>query len=264
MEYCISHGIRYLRHFFRRKSKFDLHSPFVYKIYSRILQDKSHYREYEIVERMRSTLFRDPGFIKMTDLGSGSPELEWNKKIIPVHKVVKKSCVPVNKGRLLFRIARHFQPSVILELGTSLGVSTSYLALGAPDSQVITIEGCQETLDRAIHNFDRERIKNIRAIHSGFDEVLPYLLPELGYVDMVFFDGNHRKEATLNYFSICLPFVRDDTVFIFDDIHWSAGMESAWYEICSHPEVKVTIDLFSVGLVFFREGLSKEDFLLGY
>jgi predicted O-methyltransferase YrrM len=156
------------------------------------------------------------------------------------------------------------RPVSVLELGTSLGISSAYLALGNPECPVVTVEGCSETAAFAKEQLDTLGLNNIRVINSRFEDVLSYLLPEIGVLGMVFFDGNHRKEATMDYFQQCLPFIHDETVFIFDDIHWSSEMEEAWAVIREHESVKITIDLFRMGLVFFREGLSKEDFILRF
>ncbi|WZL88411.1 class I SAM-dependent methyltransferase [Salinimicrobium sp. 3283s] len=80
--------------------------------------------------------------------------------------------------------------------------------------------------------------------------------------DLLFIDGNHQKEATLSYFEKLLPTVHNDSVMIFDDIHWSKGMEEAWEEIKAHPKVKVSIDTFQWGLVFFRREQEKEHFVI--
>ena len=77
--------------------------------------------------------------------------------------------------------------------------------------------------------------------------------------DLIYFDGNHQKKATLKYFNDCLPFINENSVFIFDDIRWTKDMLDAWQEISSHPKVSVSIDLFSIGLIFFRDQV-KEDF----
>jgi predicted O-methyltransferase YrrM len=209
-------------------------------------------------------LLKEPGFIRMTDFGTHAPEIAWCRNTVPVRKIVKTSSVSRKYGRLLFRLAKNFGPVSILELGTSLGISSSYLALGNPEGTVTTIEGCEETAAFAKKNFEAIHLANVRIINSRFEDVLSYLLPEIGVLGMVFFDGNHRKEATLSYFHQCLPFIRDDSVFIFDDIHWSEEMEEAWRQIREHESVKVTVDLFRMGLVFFREGLSKEDFILRF
>jgi len=167
-------------------------------------------------------------------------------------------------GQLLFRIARYFQPSVMVELGTSLGISTLYLAMGYPSGQITTIEGCQETSAMAKKNFQLLGLSNVKQFIGSFEDVLPIVLHDLGKVDLIFIDGNHRKGPTLQYFYQCLQHIHDDSVLILDDIHWSDEMEEAWNEIRLNPSVTITIDLFRMGLVFFRKGLSKEDFILHF
>ena len=82
---------------------------------------------------------------------------------------------------------------------------------------------------------------------------------------LVFFDGNHRKDATLRYFNQCLEKANEDSIFIFDDIHWSEEMQDAWKEIKAHPQITLALDVFQFGICFFRkEKLAKEEFLLRY
>jgi predicted O-methyltransferase YrrM len=257
-------AVRFLRHRIRAKSKFDLHSPFVYSIYSAILNDKTIYPEFRPIEKLRSRLLKDQGYIQMVDLGAGAGDIPWCHRIVPIKRIVKRSCVKPAYGQLLFRIARHFRPAVMLELGTSLGMSASYLASGNPQGQVITIEGCQEIASAAKKNFDHMGLLNIRQFTGSFEDVLPEVLKDLGKVDLFFIDGNHRKKPSLQYFNQCLQHIGDDSVLIMDDIHWSGGMEQVWKEIQDHPSVTVTIDLFRMGLVFFKGGLSKEDFILHF
>jgi predicted O-methyltransferase YrrM len=257
-------ALRFLRHRIRAKSKFDLHSPFVYEIYAEILNDKTIYSEFRSIEKLRSRLLKDQGYIKMSDLGAGAGDIPWCHRIVHVKKVIKNSCVKPAYGRFLFRMARHFQPAVMIELGTSLGMSTSYLALGNRQGQITTIEGCQETAAAARKNFEHLGLSNVHQVTGSFDDVLPGLLQNFGKVDLVFIDGNHLKKPTLQYVDQCLQHIHDDSVLILDDIHWSEAMEAAWKEIQDHPSVTLTIDLFRMGLVFFRKGLSKEDFILHF
>ena len=152
----------------------------------------------------------------------------------------------------------------MVELGTSLGMSTAYLAKGNPQGRIATIEGCHETAALAGKNFALLGITNVDQVTGPFEKVLPKLLDKLGKVDLFFIDGNHRKEPSLQYFYQCLQHIHNDSVFILDDIHWSGEMEEAWKMISNHPSVTVTIDLFRMGLVFFKEGLSKEDYILHF
>lgn len=200
----------------------------------------------------------------MADMGAGAGLSVSQHHIVPIKKVITRSGMSLAYGQLLFRIARYFQPSVMVELGTSLGISTLYLAMGYPSGQITTIEGCQETSAMAKKNFQLLGLSNVKQFIGSFEDVLPIVLHDLGKVDLIFIDGNHRKGPTLQYFYQCLQHIHDDSVLILDDIHWSDEMEEAWNEIRLNPSVTITIDLFRMGLVFFRKGLSKEDFILHF
>jgi predicted O-methyltransferase YrrM len=138
------------------------------------------------------------------------------------------------------------------------------MAMGYPNCHIYTVEGCTDTLHIATHNFSRLGLGNIQEICGSFDDILPVLLTRLGNVDLFLCDGNHKKEATLKYFDECLSHSQNNSIFVFDDIHWSRGMKSAWENIRQHPSVRVSIDLFSIGIIFFRRELSKEDFILRF
>lgn len=257
-------AVRFLMHFIRSGSKFDIHSPFVYQVYSEIIKDPAEYPQYKTIENFRKRLLKKHGYIAKSDLGARGSATPWAKQFVHIRKIVRTSSVTPRYGQLLFRFSRYFKPGNILEMGTSFGISAAYLAMGNLKGNVVTIEGCPNTAGSANQNFDEWGIRNVRLVIGNFDSILPGLLPGIGPLDMVFFDGNHRKEATLNYFSQCMQHRASDAVFIFDDIHWSREMEEAWIEIKKHPSVRITIDLFQMGLVFFREGLSKEDFILRF
>jgi predicted O-methyltransferase YrrM len=255
---------RYANHRIHARSKFDLHSPFLYKVYSQILKDKTEYPEYRLMNNLWRSLLADQRYARRTEFGAKAPDFPWQKKILHVKTIAKRFSVSPDYGRLLFRLSRYFQPKIILELGTSLGISTAYMALGNTRGKVITVEGSHEIAQEAALNFERLGIMNIDQRIGDFDQLLPGIFQRVKTLDMVFIDGNHRKDATLDYFRQCLQHIDSSSVLIFDDIHWSKGMEEAWREIRYHPGVRVTIDLFQMGLVFFREELSKEDFILRF
>jgi predicted O-methyltransferase YrrM len=166
---------------------------------------------------------------------------------------------------LLFRLTHYYQPGTTLELGTSLGISTAYMALGNPQGRVVTMEGAKQVSHIAADIFKQLKLSNIELITGNFDDTLPALLKTLDTVDMVFIDGNHRKQPTLHYFELLLPKINNDSILIIDDIRWSEEMEEAWHAIKNHPAVKVTIDLFFMGVVFFKEDFKrKQHFIIRY
>jgi len=257
-------AIAFLRHVVRAKSKYRIHSPFVYSFYNNVLQNGHVYAQYRVVNRQRKELETVSRFIKRKDLGAHCKDFPCDQRFVRVSDIARHSAISRKKGELIFRLVKWLNPSAILELGTSLGISTMYFSLASPDSRVVTIEGCIDSANIARENFDKTGLKNIQVITGEFGDKLSAALEHIQAPDIVFFDGNHRKEPTLAYFEQCLQHIHPGTVFIFDDIHWSAGMVEAWDTICRNDRVKVTIDLFHLGIVFFKDELSKEDFIIRF
>lgn len=243
------------------KTPHGIHSPFVYNLVTQVIRDKKTYPAYKQIEALRTKLLRDERVLNTTDLGAGS-----KKKAAPAKKVkqiARNSAKPARYAQLLFRLVSHFKPTTILELGTSLGLSTLYLAAGNKNAAVITIEGCPETAALAKENFTQLDAPIV--LHTGnFDTVLPAVLSGQQTLDFVFIDGNHRKTATLNYVNACIAKSNTDAVFIIDDINWSAEMQQAWQQIKQLPQVTVTLDLFYMGIVFFRKEQAKEHFVIRF
>ncbi|TAL63366.1 MAG: class I SAM-dependent methyltransferase [Bacteroidetes bacterium] len=253
--------IKYLKYWFLAKNGHGIHSPFVFGLYNDVINKKGSYYSFDKIEQLRKKLLASKKKIEVKDLGAGRSGKRTISKIAEGSAKNRKYC------ELLFRLAYHFKPTIILELGTSLGISTSYLASANPNTQVITIEGCPNTAAEAKKNFESLGLKNIEPIVGNFDVVLPDVLAssrQQGAGNLVFIDGNHRKAPTLNYFKLCLARASNDSIFIFDDIHWSDEMEDAWEEIKAHPNISLTVDLFFLGIVFFRKEQVKENFTLRY
>jgi predicted O-methyltransferase YrrM len=205
---------------------------------------------------------QDDRVINVTDLGAGS-HVNNNKKK-HVKSIAKNALKPARLAQLIFRLARHFSPGNVIELGTCLGITTSYLAKAVPQARVTSVEGCPETASVAAENLSHLNIKNVQLKVGNFDQILPGIIDDHEQLDFVFLDGNHRKEATLNYFNWCLPKLSENGILIFDDIYWSKGMKEAWQQIKADPRVTVTVDLFWIGLVFIRPGQMKEDFKIRF
>ena len=239
-----------------------VHSPFVYELLLSTIYNKKAFYSYAQIEKIRQDMLSSKQKVHCTDLGAGSHN--QNKISRSLYEIASTSVKPAKYAQLLFRLVDHFQPSSVLELGTSLGISSAYMAVANSKTKLITIEGCEEIAAVAKQNFFKLDITNIEQVVGNFDEVLPSVLKSVNHLDLVFFDGNHRKEATLHYFKQCLEKSVETSVFIFDDIYWSSGMKEAWEEIKSNERVTVSIDLFYMGIVFFRKEQVKEHFVIRY
>jgi predicted O-methyltransferase YrrM len=250
----------YLLHRFKAKTRHGVHSPFVYRLIDTVIYDFTPKKVYTDVESLRNQLLNDERIITITDLGAGS--LVNNNRQKKIADIAKNALKPPKLAQLLYRLAADLQPANIIELGTCLGTTSIYLQKAAPTAKVYTLEGCPETAGIAKETFAKAGVENIELITGNFDNTLPGVINKLEKLDFVFVDGNHQKDATLKYFEWCLHKVHENSLLIFDDIYWSEGMKEAWNEIKAHPQVTVTVDLFWIGLVFFKPGQVKEDFLV--
>jgi len=252
---------QYANHLVKAKNLHGIHSPFVYQLLNEVVYDKTRYSEYEIVENSRKELLLRTDKIEITDLGAGSTINISNRR--KVADIAKNSAKAGKWGQLLFRLAKHFQPPTMIELGASLGIGTLYQSLGNPTKKLTTFEGCPNAAAIARQQFLKANIY-AKIIEGNFDDTLPIYLSSIEKLDWVFVDGNHRKEPTVRYFNQCLEKCHTDSVLLFDDIYWSKEMAEAWETIKQHPRVSVTLDLFQVGIVFLREAQKKQDFRIRY
>lgn len=250
----------YLKFLWHSKNEHAVHSPFVFSLITKCFYDKKSKPEYAILQQYRNALLENKNSIEVTDFGAGSKVFKSNKRKIA--QIAKTAGISAKRAQLLFRISNYFQPENILELGTSLGLATSALALGNKNAQIITLEGCPNTANQCQLQLQKFRINNVTCVITEFSGYLTSHNPQLTTHNLIYFDGNHSKEATLTYFDLLLPTITNDSVWIFDDIHWSAEMEIAWETIKKHPKVSVSIDTFQWGLVFFRREQPKEHFII--
>jgi predicted O-methyltransferase YrrM len=228
-----------------------IHSPFVFNFIQNVLNDDRNFYPYQPIESQRQNLLKDKNIIEIEDFGAGSAIR--NSKQRTVAETVKSASKSEKFGKLLFRIANYYQPKCMIELGTSVGLSASYLAAAVPKSRLNTIEGSAVIAEIARNNFTLLGLTNIALYVGNFDDLLPRVLNDNSSIDLAFIDGNHRKEPTLHYFSLISQHISEFSILIFDDIHWSEKMEEAWSEIKNHDFTMLTIDLFFAGIVFIKD-----------
>ncbi|MDB2462638.1 class I SAM-dependent methyltransferase [Algibacter sp.] len=249
---------KYIKFLLKSTNQHGVHSPFVYDLVTTCFYDKSTHNSYTAILNYRTSLLKNKTKIKVEDLGAGSQVMKQQERFIS--SIAKNAGTTNKRAKLLYRIAYYFKPKNILELGTSLGIATYAMHLGNPTANIASIEGCPETSSFSKKQLAYLKTQNISLITGDFNAEIEKLNAQ--HYDLVFFDGNHQKEPTLQYFETLLKTATNDSVFIFDDIYWSEGMTEAWEIIKKHPKVTVTIDTFFWGFVFFREEQEKEHFTI--
>jgi predicted O-methyltransferase YrrM len=254
---------KYAKYIFLSKSRkgHGIHSPFVFDLVSRVFRNKTNPAIVSCVEGIRRELTDDHRMLKIMDLGKGSEKMDIHYR--KVSDILRNSAVPAKYGNLLSNMAAEYGERKITEMGTSLGISTMYMALSS-ETRIDTIEGCSAIAEVAKENFDRAGIKNVNVYSGSFEEILPLLINENSKPGLVFIDGNHRKEPVIKYFNHIADVSDHETVVIIDDINHSSEMGDAWNVIKKCHKISVTVDIFRMGIVFFRKGISRTDYIIRY
>jgi len=250
----------YLSFLKQSTTKYGVHSPFVYTLITTCFNAKAVHKKSNVIKAYKHFLRNNKKLLNVIDYGAGSKVFKTNERRISA--IAKNAGISTKRAKLLTRVVHYFKANAILEIGTSLGIGTLALALGNENAKITTLEGCIETVKTPQSELHKYVDNTIDFVVGEFSKTLADATDNQKY-DLIYFDGNHQKEPTITYFEQCLPTIHNDTVFIFDDIHWSKEMEKAWEYIKNHKKVRLTIDTFNWGFVFFRkEQQEKEHFTI--
>ena len=238
-----------------------LHSPFLYPFYTEVVKKDSKIG-FEEIEVLRKSLLQNDEEILIEDLGAGSRISNSNSR--KVSQIAKHASTPARFSRLLNRIITHFDYKTIVELGTSLGLNSAYMASAKEDVQLFTFEGSTSIASLAKQNLGELNCLNYQLIEGNIDHTLPQWIENASQIDLAYIDANHRYEPTLRYFELLLPKMTTSGMIILDDIHWSKEMNDAWELLKKHPKVSLSIDLFEAGILFLQPDLMKENYILEF
>lgn len=259
--------LKYINYRLTAYTEHDLHSPFLYNFYMELIKNEHPFGDFEELNIIRKQLESNDTSITITDFGAGSKKLNSNTR--QIKQIAKYGIAQKKQAEFLYRLLNKFAPQTIIELGTSVGLTSLYLSKALPKSTIYTIEGCPNLFQFSKALFKKElrqRVTtNIISINGNFNTEFPKLLSQLDSLDFLYIDGNHAYEPTMNYFNLALKKKKSNSIFVFDDIYWSEGMQKAWKEICANKEVTLSLDLFYFGIVFFKtENKEKEHFVLRF
>ncbi len=241
-----------IKFYFQSKSTKAITNEYLRDIAIKIQNKRDKSRATKI-EKIRKTLKRNKDIITVEDLGAGSQFSKDKKRSIA--SIAKSALSPQWECRILSNIVDEFKHKSVVELGTSLGISSLYLGLGKPEVKVYTLEGSKSIAEVAKNNFKNLNFSNYELILGNFDDTLPKLIDRLEKIDFAFIDGNHTKSATIKYYEWVKTKCHEQSVIVFDDIYWSKEMQDAWQYIISKNEISASLDFYSFGIVLFDEKL---------
>ncbi len=247
----------YLKYLWRATPVDRLHSPFVFEFYNEVVKKK---HTDPRIEKIREQLLQDDTVIEVEDMGAGAVDGTHKKR--KISDIAKSDVKPKQYSGVLYNLVNFYQPHRVVELGTSLGITTLYMQ-SATVRPIYTLEGSENVAAVAQKNFTEFGGTQPSVVVGNFDDTLSTVLPQDGESFMIYIDGNHTYEATVRYFKMILPLMREGDFIVFDDIYWSPDMARAWNEIKNHPKVNLSIDLYQLGVIFSNpDFIEKQDFTL--
>ncbi|MEI8203484.1 MAG: class I SAM-dependent methyltransferase [Bacteroidota bacterium] len=250
--------IHYVQHLIVSKTSFSIHSPFVWSFYNEVLRSRISVANQILIEQKREKYLADTSEVRHFDVGASSDTP--TVKHLRIADIAKTSLKSKKEVKFLYRLANYYHCKNIIELGTSLGISSMYLASASTTSTVYSLDASTQIQHLARQAARQIKISNIQFIEGNFDAELPALLDSITTFDFAFVDGNHTYDATIRYFQLFKKYASNISFIVFDDIYWSKQMKQAWKEIKSDAAVTISIDLYSMGLVFFRKENTKQHF----
>ncbi|MBL0096658.1 MAG: class I SAM-dependent methyltransferase [Bacteroidetes bacterium] len=254
--------IDFAEYYISATNRHGLQGPFAYQLNEAVFRHDRREAVHKEIEATRDHLLQNHRKINVLDFGAGFGGKVYKERAISY--ITKNSSKPPRYARMLYRLVNHLKPKLMLELGTSVGISALYQSAGNPQGRMITMEGCPETAALARASVQQFPSLNIEIVEGAFEESLPQLLTKIDQIDYLFIDGHHRLEPTLNYINLCYPKLSADAVIVVDDINWSPEMQEAWKQLKADKRFTLSIDVFMIGLLFVNKNLSKEDFVIRY
>ena len=235
-----------------------VHSPFTFHTLNYVIFERTPYYSFSKIESLRKQLLRDNTPISLQQIGTSKA------KNTTIARELKNSSKSPRLAQLLQRLCASNNSHYIIELGTNLGISTAYLASNNSQSQVYTLEGQHELCNIAKNNFKKLNINNINIIEGNINDTLSTTIDQLPQVDLAFIDANHQYDATINYYNLIKSKTHKNSIIIFDDIHWSPGMQQAWNEIRQDPDIRLAIDIFHMGIIWFNTDIPKQHYIVAF
>ena len=246
----------YITHFMSSRNNYGhgIHSPYIFNFVQSTLHCEHAYYCFNKIENIRKQNASNKSEVHITDFGTG------NNRISTVAKITNTALQSKKNAQLLFKIANYIKAENILELGTSLGITTAYLVSHSSKCNCISFEGAEEIVQIAKKNHNILGIRNIKIINGDINKTLAKSIAAYTTFDLIYIDANHNYASLMQYYEEILNKTHENSVVVIDDIYWSDGMRKAWEEIKNHPATTCTIDIYHMGIVFYKPFLHKENF----
>lgn len=249
----------YLKYWISKEDQYAIQSPFVFDLYNGLLGFIQQSRENDLdLEELREKLLKDTEILNIDDFGAGSKKL--SKPLRKTSSITKYSSSSRKFSQLYQYFISQTPAELVFELGTCVGLNSRYLSRKVK-GKLLTFEGSMALWNKAQENIKPE---NTEYVFGNIQTTLPKAVQQSRTIDFALVDATHTYEATLSYFELILPHIKDSSIICIADIHWSKEMNAAWNQIKTHHEVVISLDFFECGVLLFDKKLTKGHYILHY
>lgn len=258
---ALQEAFHYLIHFCAAKKRHGIHSPLVYTLSDSVFSFKNTNAHFSELLDLKKEWLQNKDILEIQDFGAGTRVAKGQNKRT-ISEIARVSTADQKQAQALYHLVNFLKPKAILELGTNLGWTSFHMAKAAPESQVVSIEGSKSLHDFAELHRKKLKLDNLNFVCSEFGQLLSTPNWTQLKFDLVYMDGNHRKDPTLSYCKLLEPYLSDNAVIVIDDIYWSKEMTEVWNNLRVQDKYPLTIDCFYFGLLFLEKRNQKEHFRL--
>ncbi|MCF8236593.1 MAG: class I SAM-dependent methyltransferase [Saprospiraceae bacterium] len=238
--------IQLFTYYWQARTAYSMHSPLLYSFCREVLDDRRSFYAFEEIEIWRYHLLHESSELHVVDLGAGGQDALDQNRI--VSSIAKTSLSPPWKCRYLFRMVLWWKPDLLLEFGTSLGVSTAYLAAASIHTPLITVDGSDSHLQLARKGWNKLGLDHIEEWNLSFQQAIQRIPWDQHGRILIYLDGDHRPARVLEILQTIQEKTRHPFLVIIDDIRWSDDMWAGWQEWRSAFQSGAWLDLYQVGI----------------
>ncbi|MCX6237045.1 MAG: hypothetical protein NTY07_05705 [Bacteroidia bacterium] len=235
----------------RHRRGHGIHSPFLFHLITAVIEDRHRLPEYKILKGLKNNVLNLLDDFRKPLLTEVYPQFKLSSS--KSGKLYKKVELPIRYGKIVFRLIRYFKPSSIINYGPTFGVNLALMAMANNDSivyQLINNSACEVLCKELLKD---SAFSNIQFLPENS---VPEVNPE--FIMINFSDNPDMSRSVVQKY---LRLHGDDDVLIIRGIHESQEMETIWLEMIASESVRVSLDLFEIGIALFRKELQKENFI---
>jgi len=248
----------FISYFFNVVDQHSIQAPFAYKFFNKLKESIKASNAIEIIEQERERFFLDNSNVTGDDFGAGSKVKHASR----ISSIARHGISSRKDSIFLHEIANIAKSEICIELGTSLGIATSYLANSKSVSRIYSFEGNEVLVKNAKKLFKKLNIDKVQLMQGNIDDELPAFLETIDTFDLVIIDANHTRNALINYYQLLKSKINPSGIIVIDDIRWSTGMYAGWRNIIQRQEVSISMEFLNKGLLFFEKGIQKQHYVL--